>query len=422
MGMKAEIKDVIIVGAGLAGLACARRLHQSGIPFLILEADDRIGGRLKTDRLDGFLLNHGFQVLQTAYTEARRVLDYKGLALQSFAPGAIVRIEDKFHRIADPRRHPQALWSTLTAPIGTAADRLRMVQLALEVRRGSTSRIFEKPDIPTLDFLRAKGFSQKIIQRFFKPFFAGVCLDPEIQASSRVFKYIFRIFAEGDVALPGEGMAAIPTQLAQDLPRDQIRTAARVASIQPQAVELVSGETIEGSAIVLATEGPEAAALIGAAGPVGSRGEICLYFSANQPPLAEPFLVLNGDGTGLVNSLTVPSLVVPNYAPAGRHLISVVVIGHLNLDDRSAEAAVRKELSLWFGPQAMDWRHLKTYRILHALPDQRPPLSDPSERVAKKIGGIYVCGEYDSVPGIQWALLSGRQTAEQIIEDLDTNR
>ncbi len=419
--MKTVVKGVIIVGAGLAGLACARRLQHSGIPFLILEADDRIGGRLKTDRLDGFLLNRGFQVLQTAYPEARRVLDYEGLALQSFAPGAIVRIEGKFHRIADPRRQARDLWSTLTAPIGTAADRLRMVQLALNVRRGSASRIFEKPDMPTLDFLKTKGFSKKIIQRFFKPFFAGVCLDPEIQASSRVFKYIFRVFAEGDVALPGEGMAAIPAQLAQDLPRDQIRTAARVASIQPEAVELVSGETIEGSAVVLATEGPEAAALIGTAKRVGSRGELCLYFSANRPPIAGPYLILNGDGTGLVNSLTVPSVVVPNYAPAGQHLISVVVVGHLDVDDKSAEATVRNELTMWFGPEVMDWRHLKTYRISHALPDQRPPLSDPSERLAKRTDGIYFCGEYDSVPGIQWALLSGRQTAEQIIKDVYTN-
>jgi phytoene dehydrogenase-like protein len=420
--VKTKAKGVIIVGAGLAGLACARRLQQSGIPFLILEADDRIGGRVQTDRLDGFLLNRGFQVLQTAYPEARRVLDYGGLALQSFAPGAIVRIEGKFHRIADPRRLPQDFWSTLTAPIGTAADRLRMVRLALNVRRESTSRIFEKPDMPTLDFLKARGFSKKIIQRFFKPFFAGVCLDPEIRASSRVFKYIFRIFAQGDVALPGQGMAAIPAQLAQGLPRDRIRTAARVASVQPEAVELVSGETIDGGAIVLATEGPETAALTGTAKPVGSRGELCLYFSANRPPIAGPYLILNGDGTGLVNSLTVPSVVVPNYAPAGQHLISVVVIGHLDLDDKSVEATVRKELTLWFGPQVMDWRHLKTYRILHALPDQRPPLSDPSERLTPKIAGIYVCGEYDSVPGIQWALLSGRQTAERIIADLSTNQ
>jgi phytoene dehydrogenase-like protein len=294
-----------------------------------------------------------------------------------------------------------------------------MVQLALNVRRGSTSRIFERPDMPTLDFLRAKGFSKKIIQRFFKPFFAGVCLDPEIKASSRVFQYIFRIFAEGDVALPGEGMAAIPAQLAQDLSRDQIRTAARVASIHSGGVTLVSGETIEGSAVVLATESPGVAGLIKTAKPVVSRGEICLYFSANRPPIDGPYLLLNGDGTGLVNSLTVPSVVVPNHAPTGKHLISVVVIGHLDVDDISVETTVRKELTQWFGPEVLDWRHLKTYRIVHALPDQPPPMPDPSKRSTKKIDGFYICGEYNNVPGIQWALLSGRQTAEQILKDFD---
>ena len=420
--MKAQDKDVIIVGAGLAGLACGRRLQHSEIPYLILEADDRIGGRLKTDQLDGFILNHGFQVLQTAYPEARRVLDYDGLALRSFAPGAIVRVEGRFHRIADPRRHPRDWWSTLTAPIGTAADRLRMVQLALNVRRGSTSRIFERPDMPTMEFLRSKGFSHRIIDRFFKPFFAGVCLDPNVAASSRVFQYIFRIFAEGDVALPDKGMAAIADQLVQDLPNNRIRTSSRVASIHPKGVVLVSGETIEGSAVVLATEGPETARLAGAKKPDSSRGEICLYFAADQPPIGGPYLVLNGDGTGLVNSLTVPSVVVPNYAPTGQHLISVVVVGHLDADDPSVEATVRSELTLWFGPEVNDWRHLKTYRIVHALPDQPPPMSDPSQRSAEKISGIYVCGEYGSVPGIQWALLSGRQTAEQIIKDFDTNR
>ena len=236
-------------------------------------------------------------------------------------------------------------------------------------------------------FLRTKGFSKKIIQRFFKPFFAGVSLDPDIEASCRVFQYIFRIFAEGDVALPDEGMAAIPDQLMQDLPIDRIRTASRVASIHPGGVILESGKTIDGCAVVLATEGPETARLTGNPKPGVSRGEICVYFAAKQSPVDEPYLVLNGEGSGWVNSLTVPSIVAPNYAPAGQHLISVVVLGHLNIDDRSLEAVVREELTKWFGPEVKDWRHLKTYRIAHALPDQSPPMPDPSQRSAEKIAG-----------------------------------
>ena len=225
--MKMPDKEVIIVGAGLAGLSCARRLMEDDIPFLVLEADQRIGGRLKTDNLNGFILNHGFQVLQTAYPETRRVLDYDRLELKPFAPGAIVRIDGRFHRIADPRRRPQDLWSTLTAPIGTMGDRLRLMRLALNVRRKMPSRIFQSEDMPTIEFLRSKGFSEKIIQRLLLPFFAGVCLDPEIRTSSRVFQYILRIFAEGDVALPSQGMAAIVDQLMNNLPPDRIRTGAR---------------------------------------------------------------------------------------------------------------------------------------------------------------------------------------------------
>jgi len=420
--MRAQDKEVIIVGAGLAGLACARRLLDAGIPFLILEADHRIGGRLKTDQIDGFVLNHGFQVLQTAYPEAHRVLDYGRLALKPFAPGAIIRIDGRFHRIADPKRHPRDLWSTLAAPIGTMADRLRMIRLVLNVRWGTPSRIFQKQDMPTMEFLRLKGFSEKIIDRFFKPFFAGVCLDPEIKASSRVFQYIFRIFSEGDVALPGEGMAAIVAQLMDDFPPDRIRTGVRVESIHPGSAVLVSGEIVDGFAVVLATEGPETARLLGAPPTIDSRGELCLYFAAKKPPIAEPYLILNGDGTGWVNSLTVPSIVAPTYAPAGQHLISVVVIGHLDAGDTSVESIVREELAEWFGPVVGDWQHLKTYRIVHALPEQSPPMPDPTLGIAAEKPGIYVCGEYGSVPGIQWALLSGRRAAEEVLKMMNSNR
>ena len=254
--MKNPRSGVIIVGSGLAGLTCARLLNEAGIPFIIVEGDGRIGGRVKTDRVDGFLLDHGFQVLQTAYPEARRILDYDRLELKPFAPGAIIRAENNFHFIADPRRRPRYLWSSATAPIGTLADRLRMIKLASKVRRTPAADLFQTPEMSTLEFLRAEGFSEKIIDTFFIPFFSGISLDPTIEVSSRVFQYIFRIFSEGNVALPAAGMGAIAVQLAENLPDHSIRTAARVQSIHSGGVELTSGEMINGGIVVLATEGP----------------------------------------------------------------------------------------------------------------------------------------------------------------------
>ena len=416
--MNKPSSEVIIVGAGLAGLACARRLAAAGIPFVILEADRRIGGRIKTDRIDGFLLDHGFQVLQTAYPEARRNLDYDRLELKPFAPGAIIRTEDKFYTVADPRHRPQKLWSTATAPIGTIGDRLRMIKLASKVGRAKVSALFESPDMLTIDFLRAEGFSEKIIEKFFIPFFRGISLDPDIEVSSRVFQYIFRIFAAGDVALPAAGMGAIPAQLAENLPDGSIRTGARVGSIHHNKVVLTSGETINGQTVVVATEGPETAKLLGQPLTIDSRGELCLYYAAEAPPVEEPYLILNGDRTGWINNLTIPSQVAPSYAPPGQTLISVVVIGNLSADDVSVESAVRGQLTAWFGAKVKDWRHLKTYRIAHALPAQQPPMPNPTVAVTSHMPGIFTCGEYGSLPGIQWAMSSGRLAAEAVIRDL----
>ncbi|HSW38664.1 MAG TPA: FAD-dependent oxidoreductase, partial [Acidobacteriota bacterium] len=226
--MNTKILDVIIVGAGLAGLSCARRLQTEGFDFRIVEASDRIGGRIKTDAVKGFLLNHGFQVLQTAYPEARRLLDYAALELRAFAPGALFRIGGRFHVVTDPRRAPRHLFSTLLAPIGTPADRLRMARLSRRLMRMRSAEVLNAPDILTPEFLRKEGFSDLMIKRFFKPFLSGVCLDPEIQVSSRAFRYIFSMFAMGDVSIPAIGMEAIPRQIGSSIEPGRFRFGCKV--------------------------------------------------------------------------------------------------------------------------------------------------------------------------------------------------
>ena len=413
--MNPKTFDVIIVGAGLAGLSCARRLQTQGADYLLIEASDRVGGRVKTDVVKGYILNHGFQVLQTAYPEAQRFLDYAALGLRAFAPGAVFRIGGRFHTAADPLRAPRYVIQTLAAPIGTWGDRLRMARLNRRLTRAGPEEILRGPDIPTPDFLRAEGFSELMIERFFMPFFSGVCLDPQIKVSSRVFQYIFRMFAIGDVSIPARGMEEIPKQIAGAIEPDRLRTGVRVRAVKKGRVTLESGAELSCRKAVLAVEAPEVERLLGFPARSGSRGEHCLYFSAEEPPLREPLLVVNAEGRGPINNLCVPSLVASPYAPAGRSLISVTVIGEHLVSKSNLEEAVRDQLSEWYGKVANRWDLLRIYSIRHALPDQPAPAPDPTVAVGELRPGIFVCGEYGSLPSIQWALMSGRLAAEAVL-------
>ena len=413
--------NVIIIGGGISGLACAKQLTRSGIDFLILEADHRIGGRIKSDLVGGFILDRGFQVLQTAYPEARGQLDYEKLELKTFSPGVAVRVNGAFFYISDPIRRPKDLWGTLTSPIGTFADRLRILKLFVDNQIKGPNGIFQSPDIPTIDFLTSYGFSGRIIDRFFRPFFAGACLDPDIKASSRIFRYLFSTFASGDAAIPAKGMGKIPAQLADSIPQEKIQLESRVESIDQGVVRLANGTQILGKKIVIATPGPEAERLMKTQEKTASIGERCLYFSAERAPINRPFLILNGEKNGLINNVAIPTLVSPSYSSSGKHLIAVVVLGNITRDDSVLEMSVREELLSWFGDSVLSWEHIKTYHIKHALPDQSPPMSNPVKGFTKVGENLYTCGEYQSVPGIQWALQSGRMAAEHIIRETQTS-
>ena len=411
--------DVVIVGAGIAGLSCALTLQKKNLTFAIVESGDTPGGRIQTDVIDGFRLDHGFQVLQTKYPEAQKMLDFKDLKLQKFPAGVAVRHNGKFHIIADPRHHPRYLSSTLASSVGTLKDRINMLRLARSVCQGAFDQIFSQPEEKTIDFLHNQGFSDGFIKRFFVPFFAGACLDPEIQASSRILKYIFRVFAEGDGALPKLGMGDIPRQLASNLPQAAIRLNSRVASIDDGIVSLLDGSTVVGRRVVIATSQPALEQLLGLPASQASIGETCLYFAGDwQPPFRDPFLVLNGDGKGPINNIAFPSLVAPSYSDSGKTLIAVVVLGSKYQGKEDLENQVCSQCLEWFGKSVKDWDHLHTYHIEHALPNQEPPTPDPYVLPAPIRENVRACGEHQSLPGIQWALLSGRKTAESIVNEL----
>ncbi len=414
-----KIKDpVIVVGGGVAGLACARRLISRGISVRVLEAGRRIGGRIKTDRKDGYLLDRGFQVLQTAYPEARRRLDYRRLKLKNYAPGVKVYHRGRFHTLADPLRRPGDLIDTVKAPIGSIADRIRLLRLIHRVSRVPLAALFRQPESTTMQDLLAQGFSEAFIKQFFVPFFGGVCLDSKIRASTRVFNYVLRMFAAGEAALPKAGMEQIPIQLADSLPGECVMTGVHVRDVRGDGITLEDGSVMPARAVVVATGLPQAERLFGRAPVNKSVGETCLYFSCNREKWHTSFLMLNGEGRGPINNLSFPSRVSLEYAPSGKSLVSVVVLGNGHADDGELLQRVRMQLVTWFGPQARRWEHLQTYNIVHALPDQSPPTQNPTCPDTRIRQGLYVCGEYGSLPGIQWALLSGRRVADHVFDDL----
>jgi phytoene dehydrogenase-like protein len=284
------------------------------------------------------------------------------------------------------------------------------------VLAGSLSDLYTRSETTTLQALRNIGFSEKMIDRFFRPFIGGVFFDPNLGVSSRMFEFGFRMFSMGDTALPSKGMGAIPEQIASRLPEGSVRTGARVKSIQKEEAMLHSGESIKARAVVVATEGPEAARLLGDQERPGSRSVTCVYFAADEPPFSEPLLALNGEGKGFINSLCFPSNVDSSYAPKGESLVSVTLMGVPDQGDQQLETVVRAQLMEWFGTRAKGWRYLRTYRIPHALPMQVPPVSDPASKPAQIRPGLFVCGEYQNVASIQWAMVSGRQAAEAVID------
>lgn len=407
---------VIIIGAGLAGLACARVLHAAGERCLLLEAGDAAGGRVRTDEFEGFLLDRGFQVLLTAYPEAQAVLDYDALDLKSFQPGALIRSEGHFHHFADPWRQPGRLLQTAFSPVGTFADKLRIGRLRSRSRRGTLDSVFKRPEQSTRDMLKESGFSDRIVERFFKPFLGGVFLEPELTTSSRMLEFVFRHFSEGDAAVPAKGMQAIPDQLAAGLPEDGFRFRTPVAELTDDAVELDGGERIPHRGVVVATDGTTAGRLLDEViAPSQPRTACCFYYAAENPPIDEPILVLNGDKAGPVNNLAVMDRVAPSYAPAGASLVSVTVLGATERADRELDEAIRDQLRHWFGPEVGSWRHLRTYHIPRALPGVAPHY-DP--RIAPRVREcVYVCGDFCTNGSIDGALRSGRLTAEALLND-----
>jgi phytoene dehydrogenase-like protein len=373
--MTKTTKPIVIIGAGLAGLSCATQLTAAGRDVTLLEASDRVGGRVRTDVIDGFTLDHGFQVLLTAYPACRELLDYDALRLRRFSPGAKVRQNGKFHLLSDPWRRPGHAIATALNPVGSIWDKLKIAKVRSAARKGTLDDVYCRDDGPTIDYLQKQGFSSSMIQGFFQPFIGGVFLDESLSVSRRMFDFVFRYFAEGDAAVPADGMAAIPRQLAERLPRGTLRLNQCVAAIANQDsghhITLSSGEVLQTDTVIVATESDAAAGLLKIKSlKTHWNSTTNVYYTCQGQPNQSRMLMLRGDETGPIQTATILSNVAAEYAPPGQSLISVSAPYQSHIDSQDFDRfdqSIRQQLSTWLGA-GIRLRYLTSYQVPFGLP------------------------------------------------------
>ncbi len=405
--------STLIIGGGIAGLTCAKYLNEQGGSFLLLEASDALGGRVRTDLVDGFRLDRGFQVLLTNYPEARKVLNYNDLRLKTFDSGAIIRTESDFMKMENPLRKTSAYLTMLFSGVGSLSDKLKIRKLANELALIDDEKFFEQSDTDTLTYLKNYGFSDKIISNFFKPFYGGVFLENDLATSSNFFQFSFKQFFKGDAAFPAEGMQRIPEQIAEWIPAGRIRKNARVRGVEGSQVFLEGGEILTADRIVLATDARQTDEFLGEKSNFQGNITTCTYFSAESSPLKDrgKFLVLNTNRRSPIHHVCVPSDISPEYAPAGKALISVSTVGMEKVDERNHVGRLKRELFNWFGAQVNVWKPIKTYHIPDSL--IKYPANSPKNEL-KINEKLYRCGDFLLYPSLNAAMQSGREVATMI--------
>ncbi|MET9887326.1 NAD(P)/FAD-dependent oxidoreductase [Streptomyces sp. NPDC006430] len=409
---------VLVVGAGLAGLTCAADLARAGVRVRVLEASDAVGGRMRTDRRDGFLVDRGFQVFNTSYPQVKRRLDRAALRLRPFTPGALVHPSGGGDpvRLADPTRRPAEAAGMLTGrgtsplgrvtPLGLAALGALTAFDALAPAR-ALKRI---PERTTLQELSRWGVDDALLDGFLRPFLSGVFLDDALETSSRMFHLTWRSLIRGSLTLPSAGIGAVPAQLAGTLPPDCVEFGAPVAAVTGTGVALADGTWRDAEAVVVATDTDSASTLVPALGRTATRTVTTYYHASPHSPLGEPTLLLDAEQRFL-NSCVLTE-VAPEYSSDGRALVSTSVLGR---DVPGREAPLRAVLSEAYGADAGGWQLVAAVTVPGALPAMVPPW--PLSRTSRFGDGLYVCGDHRATGSVQGAMASGTRAARELLTD-----
>ena len=405
-------KKIYIVGAGLSGLIAALELEKAGLSAVILEASDRIGGRMKTDVEAGYRFDHGFQVLNTAYPEAKRYLDFQALQLKNFDPGAIIFEGKDSYILTDPLRNPLKLVGMAVSKVGTFLDKVRVFTLTQELKKKSLETIFSEPSFPTHEYLKNYGFSDAIIANFFRPFFRGIFLEMDLETSSRMFEFVFKMFSQGYAAVPAKGMGQIPEMIKSQLQTTEIKLNTPVASVEGENILLSDGTKIKADRIIVAVQ-PDLVMkqLEGQFAP--ARKVINFYFAAPKSFLGRPMIGLL-TGNRVINNFVFMEDVSKEYAPIGKSLLSVTVL-ESTLAEKELIKVIQSELEELSGMKAEQFKHLKTYFISHALPQVGDLKFSIPFTECKVLDQVFLAGDYLLHGSINAAMTSGRVAAEAVI-------
>ena len=410
---------VIVVGAGLAGLTCAKVLSEGGAEVVVLEGSDGVGGRVRTDERDGFLLDRGFQVYFTAYPVSRRHLDHASLDLRTFDPGALLRRGREESVLSDPLRDPKALVPSLLSRAATFPDKLRTLKLgASSVAEGtqSVAGINGQGDVSSLQYLRDRGFSEPFIDGFFRPFYGGIFLDRSLSTSARVLRFTFKMLATGKTTVPARGIGEIPKQLASRLPDDALRLNSPVEELLGEGDGVVgvrhAGGEEEADRVVVATDAPAAGKLTGVPVPEGAVGQVCAYYRTDRP-IGGKKILLNSERDPFVNNAVGISNVSPLYAPRGEHLLTAVSLGGFELSDEEIFRRGVVDVSQWY-PE-LELAPLAVYRVPYSQFDQPPGIHEglPGNRTGTP--GLVLAGDYTEDSSINGSMLSGEKAAREVL-------
>tara|TARA_B110000046_G_scaffold57595_2_gene64355 strand:- start:28910 stop:30151 length:1242 start_codon:yes stop_codon:yes gene_type:complete len=409
--MSKKDKKINIIGAGVGGLTAAIVLENAGYAPHIFEKTDRAGGRVKTDVSGDNLFDHGFQVLLESYPMAKKYLDYTALDLQQFWPGSVIFENKKATKFGDPIRNFNLLFPTIFSQHATLSDKLKVFRLSMELKRQSLDDIFKKRETTTMEYLQERGFSAVIIHDFFQPFFSGIFLETELNTSSRMFEFVFKMFAEGQASVPKKGIEAIPKQLASKLKNSTFHFNVAVTNVDTTGITIEGLPKVKSDCTIVATEADELIRNLRNQN-LDWKACNCFYFKAQNKVIHEKLIGLI-PGKHHINNLHY----VNSLTGSSSNLLSVTVVDNKGLTGDKLIGKVKEELRHLCGIEVGELKH--SFTIPKALPNLRDIQNEIPSTQTQLLDGVFLAGDVTLNGSLNAAMVAGEKAAQAVLDKIE---